>query len=453
MEYTEQVAEFTVGTTYERIPPKALDLAKQVILDSVGVALAGSREAPSQICARLARDEGGLGKAALFGHGLKSSPLMAALVNGTSSHVLDYDCSFVLMGQPTSGLVAAIFSVAETLGSNGQQLLEAFVAGFEVTTKLAWSIPELSSKVGWHSTATLGSLGTTAACAKLFRLDSQAVRMALGIASSMASGFVWNFGTMTKPLHAGLAARNGLLAATLARDGFTANPSVLEKQKGFFDTYGRGIPYDPTPLKSLGSSYELVESGVKFKAYPCGGLTHSAIDAVLAIRGRHQFSPKAIDRIEVAVTQYTYNHIAYSIPKNGLEGKFSMAYVLARAIRDGALTVDTFTDEAVRDAAVLFLAQKVEMKVEPKLTQGEDGSRPCEVVIRLKDGREFSRRVDYPKGSAQSPITAEELRAKFLSCAQRALSDRAAGQALEMLEHLEGLNNIASLCDLLTGKP
>jgi 2-methylcitrate dehydratase PrpD len=452
LDYTKKIADFVTETSYEMIPPKALEVAKMAISDSVGVTLAGSKEASGRICAQLVRDEKSNGEATLIGQGFKSSALMAAFANGTSAHALDYDYSFALMGQPTAGLLAAIFPLAETLRRSGRDLLEAFVVGCEVTAKLARTTPALSGRGGWHSTGTLGSLGAAVACAKILRLNTTEVQMALGIASSMASGIVWNFGTMTKPLHAGLASRNGVLAAKLAQSGFSANPLILEGRKGFYDTFSRDLPYDLTPLDSLGTSLELLERGVKIKPYPCGGLAHSAIDAVLEMRAARAITPQMVEAIEAGVTRHAYNRLIYRIPDTGLQGKFSLPYVLARALTHGKLSLDSFTDEAVRDPLVLGLAEKVRVEIDAGLEETWETSSPSQVTIRLTDGRTFSRRVDHPKGSPEVPLTAQELREKFIECARRALKEGAAAQALEYLAHLESLSDLKPLCESLTGE-
>jgi len=452
LDYTKKIADFITETGYESIPSKALEVAKMAIFDSVGVTLAGSKEASGRICGQLVRDEKSNGEATLIGQGFKSSALMAAFANGTSAHALDYDYSFALMGQPTAGLLAAILPLAESLRRSGREVLEAFVVGFEVTAKLARTTPALSGKGGWHSTGTLGSLGAAAACAKILRLNTREVQMTLGIASSMASGIVWNFGTMTKPLHAGLASRNGVLAARLAQYGFSANPLILEAHNGFYDTFSRDLPCDLTPLNSLGASLELLERGVKIKPYPCGGLAHSAIDAVLEMRATHGIAPQTVAAIEAGVTQHAHNRLIYRIPENGLQGKFSLPYVLARALIDGKLGLDGFTDEAVRDPLVLDLAEKVRVEVDPGLKQTWESSSPSQVTIRLRDGGSFSRRVDHPKGSPELPLAPQELRAKFIECARRALKERAAADALECLAHLESLSDLKPLCESLIGE-
>src|SRR5262245_43090260 len=452
MDYTKKVSEFVAQTTYGDLPAKAIELAKRAILDSVAVTLAGSVESASKICAEIAREESTRNESSVFGQGFRTSATQAAFVNGTAGHALDYDYNFVYMGQPTSCLAAATFALSEKLGKNGRDFLEAYVLGFEVTTKLVCSIPEHSSKEGWHSAGTLGALGAAVACAKLLGLGIDAVRTTLGIAASMASGFIWNYGTMTKPLHAGLAARNGVLAAKLASNGFTANPSILEGARGFHESYSRESPYDLTVMESLGKSFELVEREIGFKAYPCGGLTHSAIDAVLEMRAEQDLSPEMIDDIHVGVTPHTHSKVLDKIPETSIQSKFSMGYILARAVVDGRVTLDTFTEKAIRDTSVIRLAEKVHMEVDPELEEDTEGSRPSKVTIRLRDGRTISGRVDYAKGTAkQWPMTPQELKDKFINCARRALPDGVALEAAALIEQLETLDSVAPLCRLLVG--
>ena len=451
MDYTKQVAEFVAQTRYEDLPAKAIELVKQAILDSVAVTLAGSVEPAAKICAQMAREESTSKDSSVFGQGFKTSCSQAALVNGTAGHALDYDYNYTYMGQPTSCLAAATFALSEKLGRNGREFLAAYVVGFEVTTKLVCSIPDHSIKEGWHSAGTLGALGAAVACAKLLGLEVEAVRTTLGIAASMASGFIWNYGTMTKPLHAGLAARNGVLAAKLASKGFTANRSILEGARGFHESYSRGSPYDLAVIESLGKSFELVEREIGFKAYPCGGLTHSAVDAVLEMRAQG-LAPDTIDDIHVGVTPHTYSKVLDKIPETAIQSKFSMGYILARAVIDGKVTLHTFTEEAIRDTSVLGLAEKVHMEVDPELEEDAEGSHPSKVTIRLKDGRTISGRVDYAKGTAKKwPLTPEELRDKLINCACRALKEKAVLEAAAMIERLETLNSVAPLCQLLAG--
>jgi 2-methylcitrate dehydratase PrpD len=452
MTTTKKVAEFVARLEYTRIPPSAIDWAKSGLLDSVGVALAGSHEAPGRIAAEHARDESEKNEAALFGHGVRSSSTLAAFANGTASHAMDFDASFVMMGQPMAGLAATVFALAELLHASGKQLLEAYVAGFEVTAKLAWSMPVSWSEGGafWHATATIGSLGCTAAAARLLHLEPDSVSRALGIASSMASGSVGNFGTMSKPLHAGLAARNGVTAARLAQRGFTGSEHMLEESAGFYATFAPGLPPDLERFDELGRTWD-VDGGIRYKAYPCGGLAHTAIDAALALRGEAGIAPEAIEAIDVAATRYAAGRIIYGIPETELQAKFSMPYLVACALIDGKVTPDSFTDEAIREPRVLALAAKVQMHGDDRLDSDSSGRRPSILSVRLRDGRTSERRVDYPKGSAEVRLSRDELEDKFRSCARRVLGEPAVEQALGILNRLESLDDVGRLSTLLMG--
>ncbi|MBI2211787.1 MAG: MmgE/PrpD family protein [Deltaproteobacteria bacterium] len=249
--------------------------------------------------------------------------------------------------------------------------------------------------------------------------------MALGMTASMASGIVCNFGTMTKPLHVGLAARNGVVAAKLAQSGYTANGQALEAGLGFYDVYYRAVAVEEGPIGELGGSYELVGKGIRIKPYPCGGLAHPAIDAVLEIRAQHGITAETVETIDVEVTKHTYNRIAFRIPQTGLQGKFSMGYLLARAVIDGKISLDAFTDSAVRDASVLRLAERVHMRLDPNLRSSGEGSRPCKVTVRLRTGQAYSRQVEHAKGSREVPMSAQ------------------------YVERLETLEDIRPLCQLL----
>lgn len=452
MGHTKKIADFIVNTAHGSIPSQAFEVAKTAFLDCLGVMLAGSRDDSAKICAALVREEGARAESTVIGQGFKTSAAMAALANGAASHALDYDHSFSLQGQPTAALIPALISQGEALGTSGRNLLTAYVVAFEVATKLARAIPDHSALGGWHSTGTIGTIGAAAGCAKLLGLGVQAAEMALGAAASMASGIVANFGTMAKPLHAGLAARNGVSAAGLARRGFTSNPGIIERPKGFFDTFSRALAVDEAQIASLGSRFELVESGIRIKAYPCGGLTHSAIDALLKLRRDYEMGIEAIEKIHVAVTRHTYEAIVYRIPETGLQGKFSMPYILARVLKQGRLGLDDFTDGAVKEPSVRALAEKVHMEHDPALEEDTEGRRPSIVTVRLRDGRTLSRRVDYPRGGREAPLSKAELREKFFACARTAIAEeKQIERIIESLRRLENVDQLGPICGLLSG--
>jgi len=450
MDVTAKIAQFVADMKYEKIPPKAIDTAKTAVLDCLGVALAGSKEEDAKICARIARQEGAKEEATVFGQGLRTTAMHAAFANGTAAHALDFDHSFTFMGQPTAPIIPAVLSLGDSLGATGRQILEAYAVGFEVTAKLAYSLRD-SKHDGWHAPGTLGCFGASAGCAKLLGLNAAQIEMALGITASMASGIVGNFGTMTKPLHVGLGARNGVLAAKLAQSGFTANAKAIETGFGFYKILHPTATVHEESIEDLGRSYALVTDGIRIKPYPCGGLTHEAIDAVLEFRTKHGISADMVESIDVDVMKHTFERIVFRVPQTGIQGKFCMNYLMARAIIDGKIGLHIFTDEAVRDAQVLKLGERVQMRLDPNLKSSGPGGRPCRVTVRLKNGQTYSREAAHAKGSPEIPMTQDELKAKFMECARQTISLSAAERTLESVQRLDTLENIRPLCDLLAG--
>ena len=447
MNYTKKVAEFVSQTPFESIPPGALEETKRALLDCIGVMLAGSKEESARICAKLAKEESSSQGSTVIGQGFKSSTLMAAFSNGTAGHALDFDHGFI-MGQPSAGLIPAILAVGEKVGASGRDILAAYVVGFEVIARLCRSMPG-HNPGGWHATATLGSLGTAVACARILRLDPQAIQQTLGIASSMASGLRANFATMTKPLHAGLAAKNGVLAAQLAASGFDANPTVIGENEGFFVAFSRDLPSDLRSFEELGSSFDLVTRGIRFKPYPCGGLTHSAVEVILKMREQQKISPEGVESIQVRVTPHVFNTILNRLPETALQTKFSMPYIVARALIDGKLGLETFSEEAARDPSIRSLGAKVEMALDSDLPVNEDASRPCKVILRQKDGKILSESVGLDQAVQRARLSSEELRIKFTDCASRVISKEAVAQVEKHIDHLEDLDSVDPLFKIL----
>ncbi len=449
MDVTSKISGFVVETNFADLPSRAVETANTAILDTLGVALAGSRrEESAAIAAKLAREEQARPEATVYGQGFKSSALQAAFANGVASHAADFDHSFVAGGQPTAPIIPAAMALGEALGVSGKQLVEAYAVGFEVTASLCFALPRGAH--GWHANGVLGAFGAAAACAKLLGLDAAQTAMALGMTASMASGLSANFGTMSKPMHVGLAARNGVMAAKLAKAGYTANAQALDCPGGFFDTYYGGQP-DEAPFDQLGHTFALDKYGIRIKPYPCGGLTHTAIYAVLELRNRFKLTTDMIRHIDVAVPEGTYGTIAFRFPETALQGKFCMPYLVARALIDGTITLDTFTEEAIKDEHVLSLLKKVDMRADPSLTSGADGSRPAAVTIELADGQTRSHKALFPKGSPEVPMTAAEIRDKFEACARGVLTPEVSVRAVDQLLRLDSLEHVATVADLLAG--
>ncbi len=442
------IAGFVNRLHFQDIPARPLEISRTAIMDTLGVSLAGGTEESARVMGRVALEERAKQESTVYGQRFKSSALQAALVNGTAAHAHDFDHSFIRGGQPTAPIIPAIFALGEAQESNGQQILEAYVAGVEVVARLIIAVAGAGG-AGWHANNTIGVFGASAGCAKLLGLKEPEIEMALAIAASMGSGLTANFGTMTKPLHVGLAARNGVLSARLAQSGFTANPQVMETRNGFFDSYYQTGKPDLGVFDNINTRYALEEYGVRFKPYPCGGLTHTAIYTTIRLRQEHTISPGSVEHVDIAVPADTAEPLVYREPRTGLEGKFSMPYLIARALTDGDVTLDAFTDDAVRDEDVRQLLQRVDMRVDSGMQAGADGSRPAAVSVRLKNGQTLTAREKFPKGSPQLPMTSAELVAKFRACARGVISDTSIDRALRYIETLETMRRIRPLAALL----
>ncbi|MBM4263468.1 MAG: MmgE/PrpD family protein [Deltaproteobacteria bacterium] len=448
MDVTAKLAQFAVNTRYDALPAQAIKTAKVAIRDCLGVALAGSKEEDAKIAAHVAREEQAKEETTVIGNNFKSSALNAALANGTAAHAMDYDHSFTLMGQPTAPIIPATFALGEALGASGRQIIEAYAIGYEVTAKLVHSLRD-STHEGWHGPSSLGAFGAAASCAKLLGLDEARTQMALGITASLASGVVANFGTMTKPLHVGHGARNGVLAAKLAQAGFTANNAAIEHAVGYYNVHHGGTPVNEAAIGELGRSWALLSDGLRIKPYPCGGLTHQVIDSILEFRGKHNLTPDVVESVKVDVVKHTFDRIAFRVPQNGIQGKFCMPYLVARALIDGKVSLHAFTDQAVRDPKILAFAEKVEMNLDTALKKTDAGGRPCRVTVQLKNGQTYTREAQHAKGSPEFPMSEEELRGKFTECARETVSDATAQQLLDNIARLETLASVKPVCEML----
>jgi 2-methylcitrate dehydratase PrpD len=441
-----RIAEFTIDGD---IPAAARQRAGAALLDTVGVTLAGASEPAARIVQQVVAGEGGDG-CTILGAAGRASPASAALANGTAAHALDFDdMCFVSLAHPSAPLVAAAIAAGEVAAAGGRALLDAYVAGFEIEARLGRTMNPRHYQRGWHCTSTLGTIGAAAASARLLGLEAGVAAHALAIAASEASGLKENFGTMVKPLHAGLAARNGLLAALLARAGFTASAHALDGTQGFLVAMDSERPSLDQELQDLGTRWEIVDTGITVKLYPSCAGTHPTLDAVLDLRRRHAVTTADVDRIDVTVDSITPTVLIHPRPATGLEAKFSMEYCVAAAIVRGVVGIDTFDAASLGDVEVQALLPRVTMRVDP----GLDGVAPpltqSRVTIVLRDGRTISQEANGARGYPDRPASADELGAKFLGCAKRTIAEDAADQALERLRGIDRESDIRTVASIL----
>ncbi|HEY8471824.1 MAG TPA: MmgE/PrpD family protein [Natronosporangium sp.] len=448
---TGRLADFIAQTTRHDFPDGLAAAAVRLVIDTVGVVLAGRSGGAGERILRYAEQACGDpgGPTSWLGIPAAAPPELAALVSSTLGHALDFDDELAGTGHPASILTSAILALP-VRPLTGQRLIEAFVIGYEVNVRVAQLVGHRHYRKGWHTTSTIGGFGAVAAAAKLLDLDAAQIRTAFGIVGSLASGIQRNFGSMTKPLHSGLAARNGVLAAQLALTGFTAAPDILDGPRGFVDIYADGGDH-PDALDDLGASWALLVPGATLKKYPCCYATHRPIDAVLRLRAEHNLTPADVVAVIDRAPTFGLTPLIHHEPKTGLQGKFSLEYVVAAALLDGQITLGSFTDAAVNRPEIRALMPLLDAKEDPRCRPEDptaaDSSAGTggfhEVTIVTTDGRRLTTTVEYPSGSPKHPLSWEESRAKFRDCILAAGRDEVRGMALfEQLRSLPELTDV-----------
>jgi 2-methylcitrate dehydratase PrpD len=449
MSETIAVADFVAKSRWEDCPATAVAAARRAILDCLGVMLAGSQEPSARILQAVAVAEGGEPLCTVVGTGRRTGAVWAALCNGTAAHALDFDdTNFILLGHPSAPVLAAALAAGELALANGEALVHAFLVGFEVETTLAAVINPEHYEHGWHATCTLGALGAAAAASRLLGLDAAQIRTALAVAASQSSGLKENFGTMTKPFHAGHAARSGVLAALLAREGWTASERALEGPQGFFNVLGAGTRRLEA-LDTLGAPWKIVTSGVAVKPYPSCACTHSIIDGALELGRVYQIRPDDIAEVTVGVNALVPRILIHSDPRTGLEAKFSAEFSAAAALCDRRVGIATFDDDKARDPAIRALMSRVRMHVDPDIPGDAERHMWTRVTVRLNDGRSWSVGPREVPGHPSNPLTPQALRAKFDECAGLVLPEDRVESVRQMLESLETCPDLRTFTAIL----
>ncbi|MFC1918793.1 MmgE/PrpD family protein [Chloroflexota bacterium] len=452
MEATEKLARFIVETGFEKMPAETVPIVKHRLLDTLGVTLAGSREPAAKIITNLVKKLGGEPAAGVIGGKFRTSAPNAALANGTMGHALDYDDAGLGQGHNSVIMLPTIFALAEELGSSGKEAIEAYVLGIEVWIAIANSMPQLHQKA-WHPTCVFGTMGAAAAASKLLKLNVEQTVMALGIAGSQSAGLLQNFGTMTKPFHAGNAARSGVMAAMLAKDGFTASKNILDGDAGYpLAFYGQKVDVSGID-KNLGQPFAIVSPSSNIKKYPCCYTSHRHVDAVLYLIDKHDIKPEEVESVSCQVAPAVAKLLFHTDPSTALEAKFSMQFPMAAALTDRWVGLTQVTTEKVNNPEIKGLMKKVSMEIFPDSLDDEGFyDRPAPVTVKLKNGKEYSHEVLKAKGHADIPLSWDELLVKYRDCARLALNDRDMERSIELLADLEKLKNLKELMEIITGK-
>jgi 2-methylcitrate dehydratase PrpD len=448
----QELAQKVLAFDKHGVTKKSVAQAKACIIDTIGVTLAGLLEPCTQILLKTPGVATSPGPALIFGTARRTSALDAALVNGTASHALDFDdFSGVMGGHHSVPLVSALIALAEERGGTGEDIIAAYVIGVEVEIRFARAVNFHHYDKGWHPTATLGVFGAAAAACHLLKLDPARTTMALCIAASLASGLKANFGTMTKPLHIGQCGRNGLLAALLAEGGFDAATDVLEHAQGFLSVFNGPGTFDTGKLfENWGAPWEIEASSIALKQFPCCGSTHPAINMALALRREEKIEVADIAEIAVMPHGRRLRHTNAPHPQSSLEAKFSVQYVVARALHGGVLRLKHFEGDAYADPEIRRLLDLT--TASPHLDMADDAEEQwgAEVIVTLNDGRKLSRRVDNLVGrGGDNPMDAGEMWDKFSDCAARGLPREQVAPLFERLETLEKMTDVAQVTRLL----
>ena len=439
---TERLVDFV---TRGRVGASALAAAVPVVLDTVAVTIAGGAEpGVRRLAAALAPDAAGV---ASFWSGARYREDDAAHLIGMASHVLDYDDVCMLaVCHPSAPILTALLAGADREGTSGSDLLEAFLVGTEVLVRLGQAMGFRHYELGYHATATLGTIGAAAAIARLRRFDEGTTRHALAIATSLASGLRVNFGSHVKSLHVGIAAGNGLKAARLAAAGLEGAPEPFDG-KGYLKAFSGGETTDWPAGVELGRPFAIEEPGFEQKRYPCCYMLHKMIEATLALRGDTGLDLGAVASMRVDVAQGGTSALIHPYPANGLNALFSGPYAVAASLADGRIDLASFTDEAVRRPHIqrrLRDVLLVEDATPPRL--GSDvGSAPVTVTLVPVSGAPVSRTVTASPGSAADPLTPDQLRAKWTDCLRRAAPGLDEATLASLFGEGAGLRDAASI--------
>lgn len=422
---TALLARLTAEHRWEDVPEDVRHEGVRSFVNWLGCAIGGAPHAGVAAALRAAEMFGtGPAVASLPGLGRRADPATAALVNGISSHVLDFDDTHeTALIHPSAPVLSAALALAEARGADGAALLHAFLLGVEVACRVGRAVMPSHYDAGWHATGTAGAIGAAAAAARLLGLDAQRCGWAIGMGATQPVGLRVHFGSMVKSLHPGRAAQNGLLAASLAAEGFDAAPDAIEGRRGFGEVLARG--YAPERIsEGLGESWEI--TGNTYKPFACGLVVHPVIDLCLGLRATEGFALAEVASVQLRVHPLVLDLTGKRQPTTGLEGKFSVFHAAAVALVDGAGGEREFDDARVRAPEVIAVRDRVEAVADPGC-----GRMEADVVLTMRDGRRISVTTTTPLGSLANPMSDEALSVKFLGLAEPVLSAAKCARLLE----------------------
>jgi 2-methylcitrate dehydratase PrpD len=415
MSLTKHLGSFVAELSPNRLPEEAARVARMGFIDTIGTMIAGRNEDSVRIMTETLAP--GDGPATLTFGDRKAPAPEAAWINGTAAHALDYD-DVALRGHPSTVLVPAILAEAEALGSSGADMITAYVAGYETWAELFRRDSGLLHQKGWHPTGLYGAVGAAAACAKLRKLDAEKSAIAIALGGSQAAGLMSNFGTMTKPFHAGKSAHAGIMAARLAEAGFTANTDALEHPQGFLHAISPAGGEDRTSEPKAGKEWAILSQGLGIKKYPTCYCTHRAIDCMLDLVRNSPIKADQVDKITVNISDYFSTVLRNHDPETGLAAKFSMEFCMASGIVAQRVGLRELTDDFVQRSDIQALMKKVEIVTTTEHDPELPGAAPRDqVTVKLTDGRVIEGEpVARATGHPSRPLSDQQLYDKFADC-------------------------------------
>ena len=449
---TAVLAEFASKIRIADISAEAVAATKRHILDCVGVALAATVEPAGRIVLDITREQGGAPQARVLGSSFRTSAVSAAWANGALAHLLDFDDTG--FSHPTACILPAALAMAEEAGATGGDLVAAVCIGLEVFERMSSSgrqhEPELRRR-GFHPTSLYGCSAAAAAAGSIVRLNPKQMAVAIGLAAANAGGLTQHFGTWGKGIHAGNAARAGVTSVLLAKKDYFADPEGIEGDHGFFSAFHGAGNYDLGKVADgLGTHWSIVNPGLTIKRYPCCGGNLRALDAARGLLLEHGIRFDDVARLEVDVHPDLLCTVRFHKPTQGFRGKFSIDYVLAAMLLDGRVDLDSFTDEYCNAPRMRAALEKVRINAHAEWPDDRESRRNSPVTIAMKDGRTFTKSVDKVRGSAENPLTREEVIDKYRGCASRVLTGERLERSIGALENLDRIPAAKEVIDALT---
>src|SRR5213083_3345879 len=442
-EVTKKLAHYIVSAQSADLSAPVRKEAARTLLNWVGCTVGGSRHETVGVAVSALAPFSGPAQASILGRHERFDIMNAALINGISSHVLDYDDTHTRnIVHPAGPVISAILALSEHRPVSGRDFVTALVVGVDVECRIGNSVYPKHYDVGWHITGTAGVFGAAAASGRLLGLSEQQMLWAIGLAATQPVGLQEMFGSMTKSFHPGRAAQNGLTAAILASKGFTSSEQSLEAKYGWVNAVSTAHDYGYITNK-LGQAFEI--SNNTYKPFACGVVMHPTIDGCIQLRNEHNLTADKIDRVELKVHPLVMQLTSRKSPQTGLEGKFSIYHAASVALIEGGGGIDQFSDRAVHDQTVTSLRDRVSTIVDSMLREDQ-----VRIVVATKDGHRLEKFVEHAVGSVDHPMSDRDLETKFTGLTEGILSSDRRSRLMELCWNVQGLNEAAAIAQAAT---